>query len=251
MVVEIDVAEQDSIEKAVQAVADDLEANDIRKPLHALVNNAGVIAMNDMKTCLDVNVYGALHVTNAFVPLLNQTEGRVINVSSRAGPNFVAECNEQTQKFFTNPEAAWEDFEQLLQQVLKQYNPKTKAPCPAIEVMGIHRKFLYIERALMCYAFSKACLNLLTMIQAKQYPNLKINSCYPGAIITDMTRRLNDGNMEQMKAKGLKEVTHGTTAIMKLLTCQELEGNGHFYWEDGSVGPLIQKVNEKHGIPPP
>ena len=87
-------------------MSEDFEVNDKRQPLYALVNNAGVIALNDMKTCLDVNVYGVVHVTNAFMPLLNQTEGRIINLFSRAGPNFVAECNEQTQKLFSNPEAA-------------------------------------------------------------------------------------------------------------------------------------------------
>lgn len=46
----------------------------------------------------------------------------------------------------------------------------------------------------VAYGLSKASLNLLTMIQAAAHPNLQINSCSPGYILTDITRGMGASN---------------------------------------------------------
>jgi NAD(P)-dependent dehydrogenase (short-subunit alcohol dehydrogenase family) len=60
--------------------------------LWGLVNNAGtsfrapleVVSLERLRALFDVNVFGALAVTQAFLPLLRRRRGRVVNVSSIA-----------------------------------------------------------------------------------------------------------------------------------------------------------------------
>ena len=38
------------------------------------------------------------------------------------------------------------------------------------------------------YGLSKACANALTLILAREHPNLRVNACTPGFIETDLTK---------------------------------------------------------------
>jgi NAD(P)-dependent dehydrogenase (short-subunit alcohol dehydrogenase family) len=61
--------------------------------LVGLVNNAGIavggplelLPLDDMRKQLDVNVIGALAATQAFLPLLREGQGRIVNVGSTSG----------------------------------------------------------------------------------------------------------------------------------------------------------------------
>ncbi|CCT76013.1 related to 1-acyldihydroxyacetone-phosphate reductase [Fusarium fujikuroi] len=61
--------------------------------LDILVNNAGCASfsplvhsdINDAKALYDVNVWGSLRVTQAFIPLLVSTQGVILNIASMAG----------------------------------------------------------------------------------------------------------------------------------------------------------------------
>jgi 3-hydroxybutyrate dehydrogenase len=61
--------------------------------LWAVVNNAGIATVGNMewmsiqtvKRVFDVNTFGPVAVTNAFLPLLRRSRGRVVIVSSLAG----------------------------------------------------------------------------------------------------------------------------------------------------------------------
>jgi NAD(P)-dependent dehydrogenase (short-subunit alcohol dehydrogenase family) len=65
--------------------------------LWAVVNNAGIAAFTEIEWCsvdqfqriLDVNVLGVVRVTKAFLPLLRHSKGRVVNVASLAGQNYM------------------------------------------------------------------------------------------------------------------------------------------------------------------
>jgi NAD(P)-dependent dehydrogenase (short-subunit alcohol dehydrogenase family) len=87
---EIDVADNDSVIKAVREFSNN-EAH-----LDVLVNNAGIVADGDeaileindelFRKTLETNTLGALRVTRAFAPLLRKSKApRVINVSSGSG----------------------------------------------------------------------------------------------------------------------------------------------------------------------
>lgn len=79
-------------EQSVRRVAAFLERPEV-PPLGALVNNAGVVVagaldalpLDAFRRQLEVNVIGALALTQAVVPQLRRTRGRVVNVSSING----------------------------------------------------------------------------------------------------------------------------------------------------------------------
>jgi NAD(P)-dependent dehydrogenase (short-subunit alcohol dehydrogenase family) len=62
-------------------------------PLAGLVNNAGIpsagplelIPLDELRRVLEVNLVGAVAVTQAFLPLLKASRGRIVNISSVAG----------------------------------------------------------------------------------------------------------------------------------------------------------------------
>ena len=85
--VRLDVTVDEHIQKAVEQV----KASG--RPLHGVVNNAGVGLMaplielkeSDLKFILNVNAYGPYRVTKAFAPMLIESKGRVVTIGSIAG----------------------------------------------------------------------------------------------------------------------------------------------------------------------
>ncbi len=85
----IDVTDAGSIAAAVATL--DAQLGDAG--LNGLINNAGiaiggpleVLPMNEIRRQFDVNVFGALAVTQAFLPQLRRARGRIVNMGSIAG----------------------------------------------------------------------------------------------------------------------------------------------------------------------
>ncbi|RKP21144.1 hypothetical protein ROZALSC1DRAFT_27429 [Rozella allomycis CSF55] len=87
----IDVAKDQSVEKAFDHVQGILSKES--GVLVAVVNNAGIaltspaemITPEQLKKCMEVNVFGVMRVTSVFLPLLRKSQGRVIIISSCVG----------------------------------------------------------------------------------------------------------------------------------------------------------------------
>ncbi len=85
--VRCDVTKADEIASAVRAVT---EAG---RGLYGLVNNAGLGELGMISTwtdaelyhMFDVNVFGPFRMTNAFLPLLLEAKGRIVNIGSQGG----------------------------------------------------------------------------------------------------------------------------------------------------------------------
>ncbi len=85
-VIEVDVTDPAS----VQAAAGEIAARQGTQGLRAVVNNAGIIVQGpleltpaaDMERQFAVNVLGPAEVIRAFLPLLRQGKGRIINISA-------------------------------------------------------------------------------------------------------------------------------------------------------------------------
>jgi NAD(P)-dependent dehydrogenase (short-subunit alcohol dehydrogenase family) len=88
--VQLDVTDAASIDRARAAIERELGAVDV------LINNAAILldegvdlletTLDDVRETFETNVFGALRVSQAFVPgMTDRGYGRVVNVSSRAG----------------------------------------------------------------------------------------------------------------------------------------------------------------------
>jgi NAD(P)-dependent dehydrogenase (short-subunit alcohol dehydrogenase family) len=96
--VQLDVADDDSVEKALRSI-DESEAR-----LDVLVNNAGISTAGDVNgpialEVFDTNAVGLIRVTQAALPLLEKSENPVVvNVSSALG-SFWAVTNPERRQF--------------------------------------------------------------------------------------------------------------------------------------------------------
>jgi len=84
----LDVCHQESITEAFDSISRDLEDS-----VFSLVNNAGLslngplemLPQKDIENLIQVNVLGLLAVTRTFLPLIRNSRGRLINISSGHG----------------------------------------------------------------------------------------------------------------------------------------------------------------------
>ncbi len=87
--VSIDVTDAASVEAAAKEVAGALGGEGVA----GLVNNAGIVVsgplefvtMDELRQQMEVNFFGLVAVTQAFLPLVRKAKGRIVNISSIGG----------------------------------------------------------------------------------------------------------------------------------------------------------------------
>nr|XP_016473687.1 PREDICTED: short-chain dehydrogenase/reductase 2b-like [Nicotiana tabacum] len=126
------------------------------------------------KLCLDTNYYGVKNVTEALLPLLqNSHSARIVNVSSLRS-ELKRVPNEERRKELGDIENLTEDkTEKILQKFLHDLKQD------ALEVNGW-------QIMLPAYSISKVSLNAYTRILARRYPKMCINCVHPGYVNTDI-----------------------------------------------------------------
>ena len=180
--------------------------------LYALVNNAGVMTA-EPEVVINTNFKGPKRVTDAFIGLIDKSEGRIVNTSSGAASLWLCHQDSKTKNLFTNELGNFEDLEAAVNENVAAKNFK----------MGNG------------YGLSKAALNALTLIQAKSYPNLKIISPNPGFIDTPMTKGLGS---KMRPEQGTLSITH---CLFEPIV------SGCYYGSDGLRSPLT--VTRDPGTP--
>jgi NAD(P)-dependent dehydrogenase (short-subunit alcohol dehydrogenase family) len=83
----LDVTDADSVAHAVNVVRES------EVPLYGLLNNAGIavggpleyLPVDDLRRQFEVNVFGTMAVTQAAIPLLRKTRGRIVTIGSISG----------------------------------------------------------------------------------------------------------------------------------------------------------------------
>jgi len=219
---QIDVADPQSVASARDRVVGTCGSGS--PPLYGIVNNAGIgLRSTDMGGVLDVNTLGVKRVCDAFVPLIERG-GRVVNVSSASGPNFASRCSPQRQAFFRDGSLTWQEVEDFIAEVIRSRNDNER-----LGALGMGD--------CDAYGFSKACVNLYTLILAREVSQLFINACTPGFIETDLTRPHAEAQGVSPSDLGMKAPFHGTVPIMALLF-GEPRGSGHYYGSDARRSPL-------------
>jgi NAD(P)-dependent dehydrogenase (short-subunit alcohol dehydrogenase family) len=85
----LDVTDRESIQAALQVVSERVGTSG----LGGLINNAGIpyggpveyLSLDEVRREFEVNFFGVIAVTQAFLPLLRRGSGRIVNMSSVAG----------------------------------------------------------------------------------------------------------------------------------------------------------------------
>jgi len=83
----LDVTRDSDVQKAFELISSESDT-----PLYGLVNNAGVsisgvieaTPVDEFRNIMEVNVLGLHRITKAFLPLLRQVAGRIVNIGSAA-----------------------------------------------------------------------------------------------------------------------------------------------------------------------
>lgn len=218
----LDVSSDASVAAAATTVR---EAFEEAHPLYGVVNNAGVGGRSrDLERVLEVNARGVHRVCEAFLPLLDPERGRIVNVTSAAGPSFVSRCSPRMQRFFLDPDTDWAALSGLMEE------------CVALR--GDEAAFA--ERGLADgepYGLSKAIANTWTQHLAAREPRLRINACTPGWIETDMTRAHVGASGQTAADLGMKQPADGARSPLFLLF-GDPSGNGRYYGSDARRSPL-------------
>merc|ERR1712146_715757 len=114
---------------------------------------------------MNTNFYGPKRVTEAFLPLIEENGGRIVNVSSGGAAMWLRNQDAATKALFSNPK----NFEEL-EAAVKMHIANGNGG------MGNG------------YGLSKAALSAMTVLHSKTYSqNMKIVSLSPGFVDTAMT----------------------------------------------------------------
>lgn len=202
-VLPLDVQDDESVEAAARSLAG--------TRLHGIVNNAG-IARGPRREVLDVNVLGVERVCTRLLPLVEQG-GRIVNVTSAAGPSWLAAQPEDVKRFLLDANGTWSELRAF-----------------------VEKQSTIAADESATYGLSKACANLYTLLLARAHPELQVNACTPGFIETDLTRGFLSPGQNASDA-GMKPPAAGARAPLFLLF-GAVEGTGRYYGSDAKRSPL-------------
>jgi NAD(P)-dependent dehydrogenase (short-subunit alcohol dehydrogenase family) len=132
-----------------------------------------------LEETIQTNYFGPRRVNDAFTKILKRPGGRIVNVASASGPNFIADLPH---------DSTW-----------KQYLAKPWTIPGGISQLDEIARSMYQQQSFRnniqnAYGASKALLNAYTALHAKSETDWIINSCTPGFIQTDMTKGTSPSN---------------------------------------------------------
>jgi len=201
-------------------------------PLYGLVNNAGGWLTTDRET-IQLNAYSVIRVCEAFAPLI-QEHGRIVQISSAAGPSYLGKCSQDIQSKMVSQDVTWGEAEKLIVEPflkIKEDSSLTEeAKKVALERLGL---------ADGAYGVAKAGVNAYTVELARRLPGLRVNACTPGFIATDLTKSYAEKAGKTPAEMGMKTTEEGAMAALLLTMGQLGSGeSGRYYGSDGVRSPL-------------
>ncbi|CAM9600842.1 unnamed protein product [Ectocarpus fasciculatus] len=177
-------------------------------------------------SCIDVNFRGVVRTTEAFLPLLKPSKGRVVNTSSTLGPSFVAKCSPERQTLMTDPDVTHAQITRLADECLAiaSADGSLRAKFAGVGLSGADGNF-------GVYGLSKALVNMYTVQLAREHPELIINAAHPGFIKTDMTAPMEHSAGRPLEEMGAQTPAEGAKVLVHLATA-EVKGSGWYFDSD-------------------
>jgi carbonyl reductase 1 len=164
--VQLDTTCDESVQRAADAVGE--------QSLYGIINNAGIGFDYSVEEVVNVNYFGTRRVNDVFGKLVQRPGGRIVNIASAGGPNFVNSCTHD------------EDLQAKLGKPLAIKSVK--------DLDKLARSSMGSVSSDKGYGYSKALLNAYTVLhaheeEASSSPDgcIIVNSCTPGYIVTDLT----------------------------------------------------------------
>ncbi|KAL9583427.1 MAG: hypothetical protein Q9212_002713 [Teloschistes hypoglaucus] len=203
---QLDISDRSSIESLANMIQQEHAHVDV------LINNAGVnldqeYSPANVKTTLETNYRGTLIMCQTFIPLLTK-DGRIVNVSSTG--SSLSGYSKEIQDRFRNPNMKLSDLEQMMHEYKETAD------------RGTERQLGWKPLA---YGVTKAAINAMTAVLARENPGLTINACCPGWVDTDMGNIM--GRPSKTPADGAK--------IPIRLGFMDINGVTGKYWGNASV----------------
>ena len=220
-VLQLDTSSRESIARAIDEIKQFYGGE-----LDIVINNAAIsaaeITVNAARELFSTNYYGIKMLNEYLVPLMRRN-GRIVNVSSRVGTIVLQEASQTLQEKYTSLTLNENQLDQLVEDFI------TAIETNSLENLGYNPK-----SHLLIYGVTKAALNALTQVEARQWSNVKnllVISVTPGLCATDMTRDIPNARPPELGANSILYVVNTSS--------NQLE-NGGFY-RDGKRLPLIHK----------
>lgn len=205
----LDITSQSSLTSLYERIKADDGGN-----LDILINNAGVNTLPDtsppaVKKTLDTNYRGTLASCQTLLPLMKKG-GRVVNVSSVGSDLHI--YSKDVQERFRNRNMTLAELEDMAQEY------------QGVVDGGKEDKTGWGGKG-RAYSVSKACVNALTRVLARENDGVKINCCCPGWVDTDMGSIV--GRPSKSAADGAK--------IPVRLAVGDIGGATGEYWGNPSI----------------
>lgn len=177
-----DVTDEDALQKGLKVVRERL----LPERCFSLVNNAGIavpgpledIAPAEFRRQFEINVFGAMRVTQVFLPLIRETKGRVVNMSSVSGlmtPPFLGAYS--ASKF------ALEALSDALRRELGAQGVKVLLIEPGLIQTPIWNKGLNAPKDFVSEPYRKAIDRFMRSIERS------VKTALPVDFVTDAVRR--------------------------------------------------------------
>ena len=220
--IQLDTSSPESITQVTDQIKKKYGGN-----LDILINNAGIVtaegaaenaqgSIENAQGIFATNYFGVKLLNKHLYPLIREN-GRIINVSSEVGAWTLHEMTNDLQNKFQSSTLTEEQLDGIIKEFFSAIKTKN------LEQVGYN-----VKSPFLAYGVSKAALNALTQIEARQWTDAKnvlVLSVCPGYCATDMNKGRPGARAPELGADSILYVVKTPANQLK---------NGQFY-QDGKL----------------